>query len=1028
MTQEKFNELVDELIKASELYYHDQKNSFLTDQEYDAKLAFLEQEVTKNPELKNDKVVALLEKVASGTQKIDNSTQTDTNLETVSKKINHIKPMLSLNKANTEAEIVDFLNKTAQYGAKENGWSAQAKLDGLAIAARYRGGKLVQLVTRGNGEVGEDISKQIAFYKMGIRHIDGLPLELKGELFSANIELRGEIFMTDEQFDFLNATKMEEFEKANQSRKLLGKKEKLWEDEKLKTSRNATAGLLNQEISAELKEFQKITSLYRTAKERDGKLDIEKLDVKKYTELKSLIKNLLKPGNEVFPITPRTSQIISQSKTLKPEDSFVAIDFETANGDKRSATEVGAVLVENGKIIDEFHEFIKLPNDVEWPKFPKGSDNRPPFANYMAGKNVVAAYKMSKKNGVSWKIVGEKLKNFCQDRLLVAHGASFDKDVLHSLNKHYGINFFPNFVDTLENAKQTLGEEVENGNLAGLKLKDLALYFNITTNDEYKKKGHTAIFDAFLCAKVLCKLSTSSPIKSQKTAEEKFNERVLNLLYKLKSPSKMSFLCYGVVDSGENNKHVSAVIANLKIDDSSKYGFKDVISETKINLGSKTSSTSENELLEIIRKFGEKRQKGQINLPTDGMVIKCVDDKRITDEMGYTAHHPLSQIAFKYPPSSTQAKVCQILTDVGRTGRLSFKARICQIDSLTEEGVVLDGVTIKYATLHNYDWLSERDVRVGSIIQVVRANDVIPYVETVISNPENSVPFPEPDICPICEQKIDKSTLLFRCPNEECFSRGQGALQVALSRKYLNVENLSLETIDCLVNEKLVHDLADVFLLTQEQLANLKVNSKSEDTDKFRESQKKGQTYDMNMYFGEVRAKKVYQSILQAKNAPLHKILASLNIRLLGLEVAKNLVASFKTIDSLLAADITALEQVELVSETKSKIFKEGLAMKKPLIEKLKMAGFVNLQKKDDDLESEQKTRAEQPLVGQIVVLSGGFPGMNRDDAREFIESLGAKTSGSVSSKTTLLITDPSSNSSKTLKAKELGVENITCV
>ncbi|MDR1861784.1 MAG: NAD-dependent DNA ligase LigA [Candidatus Ancillula sp.] len=740
--------LVSELERASEVYYQTPEQSPLTDAEYDAKEEYLRDLVDRlggsqtAQSSENEDVIALLDRANQLLGTVAAGTETLSRQDGAVGKVRHNPPMLSLAKAKTLAEVQEFLEKTKRVGAEEKGWVLQAKLDGLALSVKYSAGKLVQLATRGNGEEGEDISAKIALITGGVWSVVGLPLELDGKLSGTDVEMRGEIFMTDEQFEALN-----EHIISHENAKVL------------KHSRNATSG-------------------------------------------------------------------------------------------------------------------------------------------------------------------------------------------------------------------QLLGD----------------------------------------------------------------TDR----------PAAMTFLVYTCFSAeGE--------IIDLEV--AERTGLRTVAEETAVQLGRSPVAKTDAEVFDTIKEFGRLREENRLTIPTDGIVVKCVDDAVISKRMGNTAHHPSSQIAFKYPSIGADTQILHIEIGVGRTGRISYRAKI--------EPIVLDGITIQYATLHNFSWMKEREIRaeikphgvanwqpsaLGSKVHVVRANDVIPYVEAVLSNPDDAPEVVEPELCPLCKAPLNKDTLLFRCPNDECESRGVEALKTALSKKYLNVENISSKTLDALVDQGFVADLADIFTLTEEELASVVVGKKSVETQKYLDLTEEEQAeVDLNEYFGPLRAKKVIESIEKAKNVTLPKLLASLNIRLLGLEVAKALAKHFGSLPAILSASVEELEEVELISNVKAHTFVEGFERKMPLINRLgdagvkvaqfagdRQQGFVAIDfetgSADPNFASDSNTpnAADCPLKNETIVLSGSFGSLSRDEAREWLEFQGAKTSSSVSSKTTIVIADPESSSSKVLKAKALGISIIT--
>ncbi|MDR1447517.1 MAG: hypothetical protein LBI63_00930 [Candidatus Ancillula sp.] len=682
-------------------------------------------------------------------------------------------------------------------------------------------------------------------------------------------------------------------------------------------------------------------------------------------------------------------------------DNFVAIDFETCNGDPRSVIQVGAVRVENGKILDDYEALI-LPED-EYGE----------FTNYFPGcENIVDTYKETLVHGRNWVAVQKELDEFSQGLDFVAHNARFDRRCLYSLNKHFQIENYQPFWDTLSNARRLVTSGIQN-----YKLKTLSFFYNLTTPSEYEVKGHSAFYDAKLCAGVCLKIQELGELKSMglpnfggfkrpvRSKQDIFDEQVARLLLEIEPKSHMTFLSYGFAEE----------VNSVELEKSGEFGFQNVITATENELGESIYASSYDEVKKKIERFGKLREEGKLSLPTDGVVVKCVDNARISKLMGFTAHHPSSQIAFKYPPISAVTIVEDIEVSVGRTGRLSFRAKF--------EPVELDGVKIEYATLHNASWLEEKDVRIGSVIKVVRAGDVIPYVSTVISNSALTKTYISPSACPICNTPINKDTLLWRCPNDVCDSRVHSALEVAVSRKFLNIDALSTETLTCLIESGIVQDIGDIFALTEDVLSELVIGKKNTGTKTYKKNADlfSAEEIDTNKYLGRKTAETIMNGIERAKNAPLHKILASLNIRLLGLEVSKNLVRHFASIDSILSATYDELVQVPLISETKAVVFLEQFKKKREVIEKMAYYGVKALKNssnsKSDDIQG--------VLSGHTVAISGAFTDMTRDEVFDKIEELGGSTSSIVSAKTTLLVADENSTTSKVKKAKMLGVKII---
>jgi DNA ligase (NAD+) len=462
------------------------------------------------------------------------------------------------------------------------------------------------------------------------------------------------------------------------------------------------------------------------------------------------------------------------------------------------------------------------------------------------------------------------------------------------------------------------------------------------------------------------------------------------------------------------NSEVSA-----KIDQLGFTSVDNVIVQTLDGAKYTTISTNISQLLATIEEFGRIRRANLLNIPTDGVVIKCVDDFHISALMGATEHHPSSQIAYKYEGETMESIIEDIEISVGRTGRLSVRAKIAE--------VVIDGIRINYATLHNFTWIEERGIRIGAKILITRANDVIPYVQAVVSVPKDSAPFIAPEVCPLCQAEIDKRTLLWRCPNDNCESRGIRAFEFAVKRNFLNIEYMSTKMIEALEYAGKLSDLSDLFYLSIDDIANTPYIDRIDENGEEKNAVRLNKNGEPQV-FGETTATKVYDAIQSAKEVGLARLLASLNIPLVQRATARDLARVFPDIFALQAATLEELCTIDGIAERTADCLVEGLLRRAKTIERMVDAGV-------DFTSREYSTVLEKggvsvsgagnenlPLAGQQIVISGNLEGYNRIDARDAIEELGATTSGSVSKNTTLLIADRDSVTSKVTKAKQLGV------
>jgi DNA ligase (NAD+) len=401
-------------------------------------------------------------------------------------------------------------------------------------------------------------------------------------------------------------------------------------------------------------------------------------------------------------------------------------------------------------------------------------------------------------------------------------------------------------------------------------------------------------------------------------------------------------------------------------------------------------------ILEAVAKFGEARLTG-LEYPTDGIVLKA-DSINVRKKVGEGSKAPKWAIAYKYPSISQQTVVKGIEITIGRTGRLSLRAKVAP--------VLVDGTIINYASLHNVSWLEEKDIRIGDTVNIRRANDVIPYIDSAILSlrPSNTAPWIAPAVCPQCGEAWDKTTLLWRCPSLSC-----GALNGiihAAGRDYFDWEGLSEAIITRLNDKGLVNDISDVFGLTEKQLAEL-VMRKTEE--------------GKPVYLGEKVAKKVYEQIQKSKSRPLSAVLAALGVRTLGRTFGRRLEAHYGDMQKIVNASSEELTNVEGIAKTKADIIHAGLQEKLSVIAKLAQAGVTMTSTLT------KPSSGSNPFVGKKVCITGSIPGYTRGQAQELLTEIGATASSSVSSSTHYLVADEESQtSSKYKKAVQLGTTIVT--
>jgi DNA ligase (NAD+) len=508
---------------------------------------------------------------------------------------------------------------------------------------------------------------------------------------------------------------------------------------------------------------------------------------------------------------------------------------------------------------------------------------------------------------------------------------------------------------------------------------------------EWKKRNPTA--DAITPEVLVAmaeknRLEGTKHVVSGKTnfAPEKFlfaNSRnaVAGALRREKTPYivPMSFAAYDVYAEGSEDKDYSDKIAYIE-------GLGVRAAATLIPADIRNAP-----ILEAVEKFGEIRL-GGLEYPTDGIVLKA-NSIAVRNRVGSGSKSPKWAIAYKYPSISQKTVVQGIEVTIGRTGRLSLRAKVSP--------VLVDGTLINYASLHNVSWLEEKDIRIGDTVNIRRANDVIPYIDSAILalRPADTVSWVAPAVCPQCGEAWDKTTLLWRCPSLSCGALN-GVIHAA-GRDYFDWEGLSEAIITRLNDNGLVTDISDVFALTEKQLAELVMRTTDE---------------GKPVYLGEKVAKKVYAEIQKSKTRPLSAVLAALGVRTLGRTFGRRLEAHYGDMSKIVNASAEQLTDVEGIAKTKADIIYAGLQEKLAVIARLAQAGVT--------MTSTLKKPASgtNPFVGKKVCITGSVPGYTRGQAQELLTELGATASSSVSSSTNYLVADEDSEgSSKYKKAVQLG-------
>ncbi len=392
------------------------------------------------------------------------------------------------------------------------------------------------------------------------------------------------------------------------------------------------------------------------------------------------------------------------------------------------------------------------------------------------------------------------------------------------------------------------------------------------------------------------------------------------------------------------------------------------------------------EAVNAIKKIGEDREKLSFNI--DGAVVK-VDSLSFREKLGTTYKFPKWAIAYKYPPEKKETILKDIICQVGRTGAITPMAIL--------EPVQVDGSTISKTTLHNEDFIKDKDIRIGDTVVIQKQGDVIPEVVDVIKNKRTGSEkvFKMPKTCPVCGAPAirEEGEAVTRCIGIECKAQALRSIIHFASKEGMEIDGLGASIIEQLMEKGLVNNISDIYNLTLEDIASLKKNGK-----KF--------------------AQNLIDSIENSKKRDLFKLINALGIRHVGIKSAKSLAKAYKNIENLANASYESLisnnDVGEIVATSIYNFFRQEQTV--DLLEKLKVAG-VNM----ESLEKDTGNKFE----GMTFVLTGSLENYSRNEASEIIEKLGGKTSSSVSKKTTYVIAGEEAGS-KLKKAQELGVKIIT--
>ena len=389
---------------------------------------------------------------------------------------------------------------------------------------------------------------------------------------------------------------------------------------------------------------------------------------------------------------------------------------------------------------------------------------------------------------------------------------------------------------------------------------------------------------------------------------------------------------------------------------------------------------------ERITEIGETRETFPFDI--DGAVVK-VNNLSQREILGSTAKFPRWAAAYKYPPEVKPAQVVDIVVQVGRTGVLTPKAVLTPVR--------LAGTSVTNATLHNQDFIREKDIRIGDTVLVRKAGEIIPEVLSVVleKRPEGTTPYVLPKVCPVCGAPVerDEEGAHTRCTGAECPAQLLRNLAHFASRDAMDIDGLGIAVVENLVAAEFVKTPGDLYFLKEEEIAKLD-------------------------RMGKKSAKNLMAALERSKGQDLSRLIYAFGIRQVGQKAGKILAARFRTLDALQNATLEELVAVDDIGEITAQSILEWMAspQSQHLIQRLKEAG-VNM--------TAAEQGSDQRFAGMTFVLTGTLQQFTRDEASGMIEARGGKAAGSVSKKTTYVVAGEAAGS-KLRKAQELGIPVLT--
>jgi DNA ligase (NAD+) len=408
------------------------------------------------------------------------------------------------------------------------------------------------------------------------------------------------------------------------------------------------------------------------------------------------------------------------------------------------------------------------------------------------------------------------------------------------------------------------------------------------------------------------------------------------------------------------------------------------------------------EVAAFCQEWAEARR--SLEFDTDGVVVK-VDDRALRERLGFTAKFPRWATAFKFPAQQANTVLRKISVNVGRTGANTPYAEL--------EPVFLAGSTISMATLHNAEDIARKDIRERDTVIIEKAGDVIPRVVAPVLTlrPADSTPWVMPTTCAACGSALhrDEEEVVWRCDNSSCPARLRRGLEHFASRSAMNIEGLGESLVDQLIERGLVHDFADLYALTADQLENLVVAPKDPKSDRA-----------VPRKLGKV-GRNVFAQLERSRANDVARLLYGLGIRHVGEKAASTLTRHLRTLPALLDAPVEALQAVPEIGPVLAASVRAYAEepRNRELVSRLAEAG-VNMESRQPPPD----VAASGPQSGKTFVVTGTLSTMSREEAVAAIERLGGKVAGSVSRKTSYLVVGADAGS-KLDRAKKLGVATL---